>query len=482
MSYLFQGRAEDVMRSFLEDLVQAATSGPARESYFQRALIALVGLHERAARAGAPSPERLSAFRRDSALALEAFSDLIAAYAADTCDMAEGANDDEWPELCIRRSVIQVLLDDYAGTGIAALIDREDLAELDEELRRVGKEQGPSPATTIPPGLSAEHWWWCYPETAVANPSPGVRVLDPDLAYTTLRERLESTGWRCVDASNRSIVPGESEFALFERREGERLAYSFNPVCRLRLLEGPADLATDSSDLLPAVAPFQVLDWLRGPDERNLLRGILAARKMPTPALLARVDILRGHAHTTIAKAAAEAAEAMRASVAGPVSPPADEKAARGRSLAAIELLEQQLEPLLLALGQDSESKLAAGLAPRPEDYACAFQSEAVEVARRGYAALWAAPPRVTPAHPDSRLEIHIAPAGMLADDNELSWHFPRGYRSIAHLLDPHRVWVAWKLIPPGQDAGMAYDGLVWLDDHWVWFPKPYRLLAELAK
>ena len=24
---------------------------------------------------------------------------------------------------------------------------------------------------------------------------------------------------------------------------------------------------------------------------------------------------------------------------------------------------------------------------------------------------------------------------------------------------------------------GMAYDGLVWIDDHWAWFPKPFRVL-----
>jgi hypothetical protein len=40
-------------------------------------------------------------------------------------------------------------------------------------------------------------------------------------------------------------------------------------------------------------------------------------------------------------------------------------------------------------------------------------------------------------------------------------------------LLDPQRVWVAWEVIPLGKSAGMAYDGLVWIEDHWAWFPKP---------
>ena len=72
------------------------------------------------------------------------------------------------------------------------------------------------------------------------------------------------------------------------------------------------------------------------------------------------------------------------------------------------------------------------------------------------------------PATPDGRWinQIHVRDAA----------------RAIAHLLQPQRVWVAWKLIAPGQDAGMAYDGLVWLDDHWAWFPKPFRFEAAVSR
>ena len=32
------------------------------------------------------------------------------------------------------------------------------------------------------------------------------------------------------------------------------------------------------------------------------------------------------------------------------------------------------------------------------------------------------------------------------------------------------------------RDSGLAFDGLVWCDDHWAWFPKPYRFLANTAE
>lgn len=155
---------------------------------------------------------------------------------------------------------------------------------------------------------------------------------------------------------------------------------------------------------------------------------------------------------------------------------------AQAIAMGAIELLRQQLTPLLHALGRDRDGSLTAQLRPRPEDYARAFLPQYAEAARTAFEAIWAEPPRISPALPGSELKLNIAPAGMLADDNALSWNFPGGYRSVAPLLNPHRVWAAWKLIAPGKSAGMAYDGLVWLDDHWAWFPKPYRVLASLIK
>jgi len=161
---------------------------------------------------------------------------------------------------------------------------------------------------------------------------------------------------------------------------------------------------------------------------------------------------------------------------------PSSEDEARLVAGVAAEALKQQLTPLLLALGQDQDGRLAAQLRPRADDYEKAFLPPYVDAARSAFEAIWAESPRIQAAQPGSQLKLHVAPAGMLADDNDLSWHFPGGYRSIAPLLNPHRVWAAWKLIPPGKDAGMAYDGLVWLDDHWTWFPKPYRALAALVR
>lgn len=478
MTYQFSGTPNSIMDSCLAHLREAGSTDPDGQAYLRLALAELVGLHHLGALAGGIDTERLRAFRRDSLAWLLGMAERVSFYLNETLIQAEDANNDEWPSLCMSRSVIQCLLDDYVGTPIPSLFQADDLADLDETLRRVGEQQGPLPADQRIHGLPASHWWWRYPEPHPTSTQPlkhvVTQLLAPALSFSQLRQRMETAGWHLAEASSQPILPDEPEFASFVRNPGEVAVYTFNPVCHLRLLEGLV------ADLLPQASRDDVAVWLRDADLRVLLRGLLAARHLPDHDLLAQVVALQTHPHPTLAQAATDAAAAMRADLAAaPESEAAQELNARDQALAAIAVLEQQLTPVLRALAQDRSGHLAAALVPRESDYAMAFAPEAVEAARQGYARLWSQTPELAPVHPDSRLELHFAPAGMLEYANELSWHFPGGYRAIAHMLDPHRVWVAWKLIPPGQSAGMAYDGLVWLDDHWAWFPKPYRMLAE---
>jgi hypothetical protein len=295
-------------------------------------------------------------------------------------------------------------------------------------------------------------------------------VLAPERTFAALSKALSAAGWQSLPQTSEPILAGEPEHALFERGS-THLAYSFNPVCRLRLLEVPLDLDHETIALLPVQVVDDVKSWLESPDERTQLRGILAAAHLPHEELLAGVEKLTSATRASIAQAAQQSAERIRKAL------QADDES-RATARASIQLLEEQLTPLIHGLAADADGSLTAMLRPHQDDYARAFVAEIADAARAAYEPLWANPPRVSSTPVGSQLKLSIAPAGMLSEDNELSRGFPGGYRSIAPLLNPHRVWVAWKLIPPGKDAGMSYDGLVWLDDHWAWFPKPYRALA----
>jgi hypothetical protein len=303
-------------------------------------------------------------------------------------------------------------------------------------------------------------------------------VLDPGCSFVDLSQRFAVAGWRLAGRAVKPIVPDEPEHAVFERPT-DRAFYTFNPVCMLRVLDCAAVTELANLPALPVVDADVVRGWLASPDERTVLRGILASSQLRDATLAPLVEAHRQHPRATIAAAAARIGAELRG--AAEPTPAGREQLAQAQALAAIEILKEQLAPVLRGLAQDRDGSLVASLRPRPDDYARAFQADAVDVARAAYEALWATSPRVAHALPASRLECHIAPAGMLGYENPLSRRFPGGYRAIAPLLQPHRAWVAWKLIEPGHSAGMAYDGLVWLDDHWAWFPKPYRMLAGLV-
>jgi hypothetical protein len=138
-----------------------------------------------------------------------------------------------------------------------------------------------------------------------------------------------------------------------------------------------------------------------------------------------------------------------------------------------------QLEPILQAIATDPTGAALRELRPRPEDYDKAFVRETEPLARQRYEELWDAGIGFRRPVGRTRIAIHLAPAGAFIDDNPMSRPFPGGYRSVVNLLTPTRVWVAWQYRSPGSTTGISYDGLVWCDDHWAFFPKPYRVLTS---
>ncbi len=55
--------------------------------------------------------------------------------------------------------------------------------------------------------------------------------------------------------------------------------------------------------------------------------------------------------------------------------------------------------------------------------------------------------------------------------------YFPGGYKKIASQLKPGFTVYRFKFVKPGKKLGMAYDGLVYINNHWVIFPKPWKVL-----
>jgi hypothetical protein len=121
-------------------------------------------------------------------------------------------------------------------------------------------------------------------------------------------------------------------------------------------------------------------------------------------------------------------------------------------------------------------------LRPRKEDYARVFVPAAVDAARAFYEAMWAQPMEMTWNLRQTELRVAAALAEDFLSWNERAEPFPRGYREVAPLLLPGVIWLRWEMKEPGDALGLSTDGLVQLAERWVWFPRPFIALAELAK
>lgn len=156
------------------------------------------------------------------------------------------------------------------------------------------------------------------------------------------------------------------------------------------------------------------------------------------------------------------------------------ERVARAEAEAHARRIAAEVEPLLTALLDPARAPaLRDSLRPRPGDAARVFTPGDAARVEPLYARLWDRdPPRVRAPGPRVSLRIAVATAGMLAADDTVAATFPARWRTIAGALVPDRTWVAWSYVPEGGGRAEEVDGLVWLDDRWVWFPAPWRVLA----
>ena len=145
------------------------------------------------------------------------------------------------------------------------------------------------------------------------------------------------------------------------------------------------------------------------------------------------------------------------------------------KSLSELKAIANEAEALLLPLANAGPDHILMTLQPRDQDYAKVFIGGAAEQARAGYVSLWLAPPNGLAKPGQTEVRAVALHAASLGGETE----FPGGYRKIVQYLQPEQIWVRFKFVAPGQSMGMAYDGLVWLSDHWAWFPKPWRILTS---
>lgn len=300
-----------------------------------------------------------------------------------------------------------------------------------------------------------------------ANYLGQVLILQTQVAFSAIAETLKSLGFTREDASStQSIVPGEPELASWSINGGKPFViYTFNPVVSLRVLDVatvPPGLRMVIASQLPTVDEQLISNYFKSDNVRERLLALWAAQETERVDLIPQVALLEKDEEPVIAEQAQEVGTRLK-----------QMDQARENMLVQLRLLAESAPQLLM---QMQDAAFVAKLKPSREDLAKLFDENLVDSVAECVEKIYERPPRLNSLSPHAELEIDAAPAGLLRWPNMLSEKFPGGYRDIAGWMEPSKIWLTWLL--KDKITSVRFDGLVWLENKWVWLPKIYRLLT----
>lgn len=122
---------------------------------------------------------------------------------------------------------------------------------------------------------------------------------------------------------------------------------------------------------------------------------------------------------------------------------------------------------------------LSKTLRPTKADYDAVFMSDLATKANAVYGAAWDSGQFVIAPKP-GQTQVTLSHA---TSDELKSWtggatEFPGGWKDVGAQLKPGVTFYRFKFVEPGQQLGMAYDGLAYVNGNWRIFPKPWRAMS----
>ena len=123
--------------------------------------------------------------------------------------------------------------------------------------------------------------------------------------------------------------------------------------------------------------------------------------------------------------------------------------------------------------------KLTMELRPTREDYRAFYTDERMaERAEVFFDKLWSSGDAVVaPKDGQTELKLFSATPKEMVDDVGESSSFPPGMLALAGDLKQDLPIYAFKFVKPGEDIGMAFEGLTHINGRWRLFPKPWRFM-----
>jgi len=121
---------------------------------------------------------------------------------------------------------------------------------------------------------------------------------------------------------------------------------------------------------------------------------------------------------------------------------------------------------------------LSKSLRPSKADYDAVFMPDLAGKADAVYGPAWDGGQMVlAPKAGQTQLLISSATSDELKSWTGGAAEFPGGWKEVGAQLKPGVTIYRFKFVEPGQDLGMAFDGLAHVNGNWRIFPKPWRAM-----
>ncbi len=157
-------------------------------------------------------------------------------------------------------------------------------------------------------------------------------------------------------------------------------------------------------------------------------------------------------------------------------APPSGAAILQGNEDGARALLAQFVAP------NADHAALTRSLRPTTNDYKSLFDAKTAAKIEAAQAKDWSSNKAVIKPKPgQTEVKIWSATGSDLAKGTGNAKEFPAGYKKVAKHLAPSVLFFRFKFVEPGKETGTAYDGLAFVNGHWVIAPKPWRAMEGKA-
>jgi hypothetical protein len=207
--------------------------------------------------------------------------------------------------------------------------------------------------------------------------------------------------------------------------------------------------------------------------------GYLAAKTGTAPevnefSITDQMDILAGVCDDDRGQSLRELADTIDIPVMTMAEPEGDEPPAGpppGSEADARRLLSEFLVP-----GADLAA-LTYSLKPERQDILAVYEEPLASKLVATYDRLFTPTTALGPSPGQDSILIFYSTTGALKGGDPMLREFPGGYRKVVEYMIPDYPVIRFKFVKSGETLGMASDGLIFVNDHWVLMPKPWKSL-----